>query len=632
MDPFYGPSATWMNGSLYSQINNSSALASENPYPSPDVDPGVNLTILPSHALSLSFPVGNGNVSLAMPVLLMLMNPNATLVDIPCSYPLSGQYDRLQRSLFYGTLIVALLFRRNGMIAIAALGVAMTYSALAAVHLFVLLTWYGWGTPSGEIAPYGWDSNSSQLYGDIDYFGILPVLTATAVMLTPILTWSSTIRTHKARAVMIYWALLIFAAMVPTIYLWVDNSWELNIPYSFAYCTGTGNQCSWSNLENYMDTDSYQNCNCIDFCGLLSPTAPLRHGANMVAYIGMSVSERVLNKGLNAIEKTYEFVYAIWVFTLIHGVLTLLSIRSSPIEVRNAIFRTLNADGAAMVGFFFKGDRRKRMLQRLHIKDATTTGNDTTYRKIRRYFAKLSATTYLAITVLGAIVYPAVFVTTIVLNELVIDGCPVSEYSDAVGAWSPFVGAGLVIIASLIVRVHSTLVGKLSYAFSRSLNYLRYGPEDRPKIQSTKSQGGKRGGNNFLASYTTPSDHIWYLIHRRGWIVRTQLKLFGEWWKDPENLSDPTRWADVIDADRQKVSDNPTWTEIRNYRWDMELGRPKCECRNCKRNATSGSEIHEESRMTQDNSGAGAPLLGGVLRGEARADEIEMTEITSFPS
>lgn len=291
---------SYTNGSLYSQIWNNEYLNGSNAYPSHDTDPSVNLTILPSNVLELSFAVGNGNVSLAMPVLLMLLNPNATRVDVECSYPLSGQYDRLQRFLFYGTLVAALLFRRNGVIAIAAISVAMTYSALAAIHLFVLLTWYRWGFPFGENS-FGWDSNSSILYGDIDYIGIFPVLTATAVMLTPILTWSSTIRTHEARVVIVYWALLIFAAMIPTIYLWINaENWTLNIFESFAYCTGTGEECSWSNLENNMDTSSYQNCNCADFCGLLSPTAPLRKGTNMVAYIGLGVSQNVAKKGSNA--------------------------------------------------------------------------------------------------------------------------------------------------------------------------------------------------------------------------------------------------------------------------------------------------------------------------------------------
>jgi len=623
MSDFYGPSPFWTNGSLYPQVN--SNYYGGNPYPSHDADPGVNLTILPNDLLQLSFAAGNGNLSLALPVLLMVLNPNATQVTVQCSYPLSGQYDRLQRFLFYGTLIVALLFRRNGLIALAAIGVAMTYSALAAVHLLVLLTWYGWGDPLGENTTYHWDSNSSKLYGDIDLFGILPVLTATAVMLTPLICWSSTIRSHEARVVMVYWAFLIFAAMVPAIYLWINShSWELNIIESFAYCTGTGDKCSWSNLENNMSMDSYNQCQCTDFCSLLSPAAPLRAGTNMVAYIGLSISERVVNNRINAIAKTYDFIFIIWIFALVQGALSLLSIQSSPIQVRNAIFKIFNADRAAIVGFFFRGERRRRILQRSHIRNATTGRNVTTFRKMQLYFAKLSATTYLVITVLGAIVYPAVFIVTIVLNELVVDRYPVSEQSDAVGAWSPFVGAGLVIIASLILRLNTTFVGKLSHAFNWTLNFLRYAPEDRPKNQLTKRQRVSRTGHDVLGFWATLSDHMWYVVRLRVWSIRTQLKLFGEWWKDPENLSDPIRWANVIHADLQQWPDNPTWTQVRDYWWAMEPGRPKRRYQNCSgNNAMTRVEIYAETEM-QDTSGAGESLTKGPQGEEVRVNGNEI--------
>src|SRR5215472_11499341 len=139
MAAFYGDSPDLTNGSLYPQLINNANFTWGNPYPSHDIDPGVNLTIFPDNVLQLNFAVGNGNLSLAMSVISMLLHPDATQVDIACSYPLSGQYDRLQRFLFYGTLIVGLVFRHNGVIALAAIGVAMTYSSLAAIHLFVLL-------------------------------------------------------------------------------------------------------------------------------------------------------------------------------------------------------------------------------------------------------------------------------------------------------------------------------------------------------------------------------------------------------------------------------------------------------------------------------------------------------------
>lgn len=53
-------------------------------------------------------------------------------------------------------------------------------------------------------------------FGDLDLQGIFPILVASCIMLTPILNWSVEIREH-ARAIAVYWGLLMFTAMVPTL-------------------------------------------------------------------------------------------------------------------------------------------------------------------------------------------------------------------------------------------------------------------------------------------------------------------------------------------------------------------------------------------------------------------------------
>jgi hypothetical protein len=303
----------YRSGSLYKQLNDTKSLSTWNVYPSfaSGTDPGINLTFLPGDILELAFAVGNGNISNALPVVFMLLNPNATQVDVKCIYPLSGAYDRLPRFLLYGTLIVALLFRRNGIIAMAAISVAMTYSALAAIHMFVLMASYRWGSSATR-----WDKDSTQAGGDIDLMGILPVLTATTVMLTPILTWSSTIRTNEARVVMVYWSFLIFGAMIPMLYLWFRGFYPDILPSS-AYCIGTGTGCSSWDLESRMTEQSYSNCNCVDFCGLLSPKAPLRKGTNMVPFIGLDVVQKAGEKGLILIYKAYNIMTAVWIVALV---------------------------------------------------------------------------------------------------------------------------------------------------------------------------------------------------------------------------------------------------------------------------------------------------------------------------
>lgn len=76
----------------------------------------------------------------------------------------------------------------------------MLFSAIAVIHFFVLEGTFRWGFAAsenlgpgpGDIAP--WDSFPAKNGGDVDFWGILPVLLVTGVMLAPILAWSSTFR------------------------------------------------------------------------------------------------------------------------------------------------------------------------------------------------------------------------------------------------------------------------------------------------------------------------------------------------------------------------------------------------------------------------------------------------------
>lgn len=89
--------------------------------------------------------------------------------------------------------------------------------------------------------------------GDIDFWGIAPVLVAAGVMLTPMMVWSATFRSNKTKAVMVYWALLVFAALIPVLKLmlgWQRGKWYVPQLASISYCTGSGPECSFDNLAD----------------------------------------------------------------------------------------------------------------------------------------------------------------------------------------------------------------------------------------------------------------------------------------------------------------------------------------------------------------------------------------------
>lgn len=66
-------------------------------------------------------------------------------------------------------------------------------------------------------------------FGDVDIIAIFPILVSGCVMLPPILSWSEVVRKHEARAVVIYWGLLMF--LTTSLTLRLIFHWA--IPYIF---------------------------------------------------------------------------------------------------------------------------------------------------------------------------------------------------------------------------------------------------------------------------------------------------------------------------------------------------------------------------------------------------------------
>src|SRR5204862_799936 len=112
----------------------------------------------------------------------------------------------------------------------------------AAVHLFAIISNYQFAAD-----PSLFDIRSSTGYGDIDIVGIYLILSAAAIMLAPILKWSTSIRKLRAQAVVVYWGMLIFAALVPALYFF-QAKLILNYLPSFALCQNTAEPKCRANL------------------------------------------------------------------------------------------------------------------------------------------------------------------------------------------------------------------------------------------------------------------------------------------------------------------------------------------------------------------------------------------------
>ena len=226
----------WRNGSLLAQSNSGNP-PTDGPigaaaYPNNFSNELLNLTIQPDNLIGLTFFVNHSSVAYNFPVAQLLFDQEYYGVPVTCIYPLSGQYDTLSRALFYLLLIISLLFRHHNWLATAALGVAMTYAATSALHMFILLGMYRFGVISPENG-----RTSARAFGDPDVYGIYPVLSAAAIMITPILNWSSSFRRSQAKAIVVYWSLFVFAALIPA-WLYFNSvvQWFPDAQSSVALC------------------------------------------------------------------------------------------------------------------------------------------------------------------------------------------------------------------------------------------------------------------------------------------------------------------------------------------------------------------------------------------------------------
>ena len=94
-------------------------------------------------------------------------------------------------------------------------------------------------------------------FGDMDLQAIFPILAASCIMLTPILNWSIQIREH-ARAIAVYWGLLIFAAFVPTFFsVWKGIQPLFSYGQLFTCEIDIAKNCTYEHGQDIISSDFY---------------------------------------------------------------------------------------------------------------------------------------------------------------------------------------------------------------------------------------------------------------------------------------------------------------------------------------------------------------------------------------
>jgi len=148
-------------------------------------------------------------------------------------------------------------------------------------------------------------------------------------------------------------------------------------------------------------------CNCNDTCGAVSlPNPPFRHGQNLQAFLLSDRTQNLLQK--DAVRWVSIVNTCFLCFIVVHGILGLLEINMTQAELRNKIFLLL-------------ADKKP-------YSERATIGSKTRY-----YIAKSIALSFFIGAIVAAILCPAVYISSVIINEILTWGYPVTEQGDAIG-------------------------------------------------------------------------------------------------------------------------------------------------------------------------------------------------------
>ena len=323
----------------------------------------------------------------------------------------------------------------------------------------------------------------------------------------------------------------------------------------------------------------------MDFCSTISPEAPLRTpSGTMVAWLGLSISSRVQYnnpEAAAAFNGVTKFNYFVIIFIVGYGLLGLLQSQLTQTEVRNLIFRVLYMEPRDFVILVFRGQRERNILKRFGMEQPSVKRS---FRwRCQWHFARLMAAAWFIIAIVAAGLCPAVLVMTVVTNEINVGYYPVSEHSNAVGAWGTWTSVGFAILAGIISRYHEAWIKTLLVGFRALWWRFAYTTEERierqadgPPLHSfrTRIEGT-------LAEIISPITHACHNMRVARWAFSYYVHLLVLWWRDPVGRSHLTR--DQAEAEEAAA---------------RTAALLECNCRICERRRRSGDARVERREST----------------------------------
>ncbi len=139
--------------------------------------------------------------------------------DVECVYPMSGQYGRAPRGLYYALLVFVIVLRRQDWLTAGAAAACLTYGGSAAIHALILAPMLSLGT-TAVTSGFVQLSNSTlvkveaALVTDLDSDATLAIVGAGFLIVMPMAIWSGNFRHSGAIPILVMWILLMFIGMV----------------------------------------------------------------------------------------------------------------------------------------------------------------------------------------------------------------------------------------------------------------------------------------------------------------------------------------------------------------------------------------------------------------------------------
>lgn len=408
--------------------------------------------------------------------------------DVECVFPMSGQYGRAPRFLYYGLLLFVVLLQKQDWLTAGAAAACLTYGGCAAIHALILASTLSLGhtnVPDESVLL----ANGTVVYvralaTDLDSDATFALVGAGFLVIVPMALWSVRFKLSSAVPILVLWTFLMSIGMVASMTNFFYTMYGLSPrPLAqFRFCTlgyndsfpissnainainNSWNETIWTYFNS--SENSFEGC----YYPCLSASSQLHQSgdAKVVAFDTKDYSGSMHVHRLLVI--SFAFFY---MFVSLYSCCMLLSFRLNYIlfenwhfgnqamilRLRGLRFLDFDVEFRELIVRLRRGERPANMqLEFGLIVDRLRGDLDTNTTSGAITFCILCAHRLLAFSnwiniLYSKIVMWIVFPVFLILIEVLVISYDLhSESMGMVGQWAPLVGAGLTFVAAIVEK------------------------------------------------------------------------------------------------------------------------------------------------------------------------------------